>query len=252
MKHTALVALGLVPVVILMAFWAQRRLAWRWLIGAALALIGLGLIATIQWKQPALWYRAPVAAPNQPQQATARMRTAAAPLGSYVFALSIPAGAQPVPIYAPLVDVRSMLGQQVTIGGWIWADRPALIASPALLTTAISALSRQTTSLPLQVTPTPTFFSLAITLPNTLDIVSFVFPAQVLATEPTALQVYLDGVVVTPALFPAGQTPQFQDAAGTAGVWAGQPFTNRVRNASFEQIGPSVRPWACNSRIKAA
>jgi hypothetical protein len=236
MKHTALAALGLAPIVILMAFWVQRRLAWRWLIGAALALIGLGLIATIQWKEPAFWYRAPVAAPNQPQQATARLRDAA----------------------APLVDVKSLLGQQVTIGGWIWADRPALIASPALLTTSVSARSRQTTSLPLQVTTTPTFFSLAITLPNTLDIASFVFPAEVLATEPTALQVYLDGVVVTPALFPAGQTPQFQDAAGTAGVWAGQPFTNRVRNASFEQIGPSVRPWVdqalrpFSSRLPAA
>ncbi|HYF62766.1 MAG TPA: hypothetical protein VD886_08115, partial [Herpetosiphonaceae bacterium] len=133
--------------------------------------------------------------------------------------------------------------QVVTIGAWMWADQPARIAAPGLVVLNNREVG-QTMRSTIQLGTNPQFFSWPITMPADLLPVSFVLNTRVLteSEQTVTARLFLDGVVVAPGRFPAGQ-PQFSDEDGTGGSWGGRPFANLVRNASFERRGPSLRPW---------
>ena len=241
MKTTALIALVLALLALVVAFWLQRGLAWRWLVAITLGLAGLLIAAAIQWKEPALWYRDPLISADRTATGLGKATPAAAPVGAHVLALETTSDRAARPLYAPITDTASLAGQVVTIGGWIWADQPTQIAAPGLVelnNREVGQTSRST----IQLSTSPQFFSWPITMPANLLLVSYVLNTRLLTTEAMTAQLFLDGVVVTPGHFPA-EPPQFADDQARTGIWGGRPFTNRVRNASFEQSGPSLRPW---------
>lgn len=239
MKTTALIALALAPLAIVVAFWVQRRLAWWRLIAMATGLATLIMLTSIQWREPASWYRDPLIGDGRPATGLSRDIPAAAPVGRQVLSLPASADSAARPLYGPIADTAALAGQVVTIGGWIWADQPAEIAAPGLV--LINTLEvGQTMRSSIQISATPQFFSWPITMPANLLPVSFVLNTRLLTGS--ASRLFLDGVVVTPGRFPA-EPPQFSDDQARAGSWGGRPFTNLVRNASFERTGPSLRPW---------
>jgi hypothetical protein len=248
MKTTALIALPLALLALVLAFWLQRGLPWRRLIAITMGLAALALAAAIQWQEPALWYRDPLISGARTASGLGKAASAAAPVGTDVLVLETSSDRAARPLYGPITDTAALAGQVVTIGGWIWADRPAQIAAPGLVELNNREVG-QTSRATIQLSTSPQFFSWPITMPANLLLVSYVLNTQLITPEQTTAQLFLDGVVVTPGQFPA-EPPQFADGQARTGSWGGRPFANRVRNASFEQTGPSLRPWVDQTLLR--
>jgi hypothetical protein len=123
----------------------------------------------------------------------------------------------------------------VTVGAWIWASSAGPAALPQVGDNPADVVTVGTS---------PAFFAQTVAVPtDTMRL------AAGLSAMPDAADagrtVYYDGLVLVDGAEPAGPQPVFDGAGGLAtGTWAGQPFTNLIRNASAEQAGPWIRPWA--------
>jgi hypothetical protein len=232
-KNTSMIALAILPVVLLFGFLRGRWQALAWIA------LGLGLVAglavSLSWRDAAAWYR------GTPQSQPLRAASPLAVVGGYVLALDMPPGElQPLspPVYQVLPPplARTIYGQPVTLGAWMWASQPVQARLPVL-----KFSGGQAPAAPLELTTQPQFFAQQVILPPGSDrIWIFIDPA----TEPDArLSVYLDGFVLAPGLRPLDQPPRFTTPDGSAGEWGGLPFVNLLRNPSFEQPGPRLVPW---------
>ena len=132
-------------------------------------------------------------------------------------------------------DAQAIAGHPVTVGAWIWASSPGPASLPQVGDSPASAVT---------VGANPAFFAETISVPpgaQRLGVSLVALPAA--GEQEAARTIYYDGVVLVDGVWPAGSEPEL-DNAGRAGVWAGRAFNNLIRNASAEQAGPWVRPWA--------
>ncbi len=237
MKNTAITA----PLVALMACTLALQLRWRWrwrwiLPAVAVPLICIAVLV-IRWDDPMLWYRFSGVNPTTP------LRTAApdAPLGHYALrvqgsAKGSPAALHPVP--------RSMLpglaGETITVGAWLWADRPTTVTTPRLQYDRRDFVTRFAQAAePTVIGRQPRFVAWQFVVPVFTGSLFYQVDGIVNADDP-ANTLYLDGAVIAVGAFPVAQAPQFSDDSGRRGTWGGQPFTNLIRSASLEQDGG---PW---------
>lgn len=234
-KVTALFAAALFPIAVLLSLGRGRL---RWLAWAALGLAGLALLAvTLSWGDAGWWAR------NTLQEGSTRVETPQAPLGTHAFQLSLPAGSSATYDFQlhQLIDLPqgvSLQGQEVTVGAWMWADRPLLASSPVLNTFA-GLKKYQTTA---ELTETPQF--VAFTAPIEGDAQrNFISLAPLVQAGEAPTNVYFDGIVVVPGRWPLDQPPEFADSRGETGIWGGQPFQNLLRNPSAETAWVRLRPW---------
>jgi hypothetical protein len=229
-KNTALIALALLPVVLLFAFLRGR---WQWLAWAVLAVGAVAVLAlSLSWGDAAAWYR------RTSQPSPTRLAMDAAVVGSHVFALDLPQSetqeSSPLAYQViPPAVARAIYGQPVTLGAWMWADRPVQARFPLL-----KYSTGQAGSQPVDLTTQPQFFALQVALPPGSDRI-WVYLDPV-ASQEASLRVYLDGLALAPGLRPLDQPPRFTSPDGATGEWGGQPFVNLLRNPSFEQPGPRL------------
>lgn len=241
MKNVAAFVFVLIPFVLLFALWVQRGWQWRWLIGGSVAGFVALVVLVIGWGDAAYWYRMP----GLMQEADTRVARPEAPLGSYALQLETSAEGESAArqrLIAPLreQDIAPLAGKTVTVGGWVWANRPARVLAPGLTHSASAGLAYDTTTHPVSVTTTPTFVSWTFAVPDETQALHMAFAVDPPTSKP--LQVFLDGAVLTTGAF-TETTPVFDSPAGQSGMWEGEPFTNLVRNGSAEQGWPRLRPW---------
>lgn len=240
-KNTAAVALPLAPLAFGIALWVRRGWRWRWLVASAVAGAALLGVLTLGWGDAAYWYRWSYGAT---QLSLTREAVSAAPLGSHAVRLELAPGEAGHGLVSPLSDQRlaTIVGKTVTVGGWIWADRPVTMAGPGPLyvvnrSTAFAAALPQHT---IGTTPTLVYQTFQVPANTTMLHLLILASGQ---PSGTPIQIYLDGAFLILGSFPAGTQPQFDSPDAASGVWAGQRFTNLVRNASAEQSWPYLRPW---------
>jgi hypothetical protein len=243
MKSTAAPALALAPIALLLALWAARR--WRWsLFGAAtLVAVTASLVACFTWSDAAYWYRWPGAAP----QPLARAVAAGAPVGPHALVAEVAAGGHTRLLLSPIAEdeLRELGGQTVTVGGWLWSDRPLNAAAPGLVWLAPGATRLGGgAGATIQLTSRPTFVARTFTLPRRVASLHYALFGKLDLPPGPRAHLFLDGAVLARGTFPAAAPPSFDDETAQAGVWGGQRFTNLVRNASAEAAWPSLRPWA--------
>jgi hypothetical protein len=232
-KNTAMISLAVLPVVFLFAFLRGRwqRLAWAGLALGATAGLALG----ISWDDAAAWHR------GTSQSGPTRLAAGSAVAGSHILALELPQSMTQLrsPLAYQVIPpsaARQIYGQPVTLGVWMWASQPVQVAFPML-----KFSSGQAGAQPVDLTTLPQFFALQITLPPGSDrIWIYLDPVTPLDAR---LQVFLDGMVLAPGVRPLDQPPRFSDPDGLVGEWGGEPFVNLLRNPSFEQSGPRLRPF---------
>ncbi len=234
-KVTVLYAAALLPVALLLGVSRGR---WRWLAWGVLGLAVLIVLgASLSWGDAAWWAR------NTFQAGNTRVETPLAPLGTHAFQVTLPAGTSATYEYQlhQLIDLprgENLQGKEVTVGAWMWADRPVQVSSP-VFNTYNGLKNAQVT---VDVTQAPQF--VAFTTPVEGDAQrSFISLAPLLGAVEAPTTVYFDGVVVLSGRWPLDQPPVFADASGESGVWAGQPFDNLLRNASAETAWVRLRPW---------
>lgn len=241
-KNTAAIALPLALLVILIAFWLRRRWRWRWLALTTATAVGAALALTFGWGDAAYWYRG---VSDSAQASATRIETAAAPLGSRALLLEAPAGGRTRMLINPIVRTRAprLAGHTVTAGGWLWADRPAVVATIGLEYTAAQVAGMTKLTQPISATTTPTFVAWTLAVPEQAGVLHYIVTARAPAGAPGPARLFLDGALLVDGAFPAGQPPTFGDAAAQSGTWAGRPFANLVRNPSAEDGWPRLRHW---------
>jgi hypothetical protein len=235
-KSTAFIALPLVPIIFFFALFRgrYRRLAWGL---TGLVVIAL-ILAVFDWGDAADWGY------GFGQTQPTRVLQASAELGRYALRLSAaPPSGKTAPYeiqqLLPLEGLRSLEGKDVTLGGWAWSDRPALLRVTILQFTP----SRTWTVVKdYPIDKSPEFWSFSSHIhPVTSRAWVTIVPLQ--NVNGGQAQVYLDGLVLAEGLRPADAPPQFSDRKAESGIWGGQPFRNFLRNPSLEQAWPRLRNW---------
>ena len=241
-KTTASMALVLVPLVVLIAFWIQRGWRWRWLMLSIVGICTLVLVAVFEWGDAAYWYR-PASAPTQ--DPATRASDARAPLGSHTVILEVTPEEQNRYLANPLLaqDVLRLTGKRATVGGWVWANQPATVGGPGLLVGQWPQGSLNTITRPITVTTVPTFVAWTFTVPAETKAVQYALFGKPTERITQPLRILLDGAFLVVGEYPTNTMPVFDDATANSGIWAGQRFTNLLRNPSGEQGWPRLRLW---------
>ena len=234
-RQTAYFAILLFPLAVVLA-WVRKttpgrkKLAW-----AASGLLLLAAAFSIfSWGDAALWYRETL------QPAPDRVESAQAPMGAYALHLSSAAGEAPGRLVQilPIEQAHRLAGKQVTLGAWMWADRPLEARSPEIYLYA----KGKGYSRPVSLTTRPQFFAFTTRLGrDTLRAWMILEPTR--SAQDAPLEIYYDGLVLAEGAFPVDQAPIFESPGPESGIWGGVAFTNLLRNASAEVSGPRVRPW---------
>ena len=250
-KNTAAVALILVPVVLLFALWLRRGWAWRWLLVAAGGTLAIALIAAFEWGDAAYWYRWQQ---TTLQVSPTRVSDVKAPIGDHAFTVETTPGNYEPYLVSPISaeDVRRVAGSTVTIGGWVWADRPATLEGPALLLSGPAATTFEPVLQPITVTTEPTFVTWTFVVPRETKLLHYALMGQAIKQDDRPLLLQLDGAILVPGQFPPDTAPSFDDASARTGSWAGQRFVNLVRNPSAEAGWPRLRPWLERAVVRYA
>jgi len=232
-KRTAFFAVPLFGVALILAIFRQR---WRWV---AWTILGGGAVmaslAIFTWGDATLWYRQSL------QDNPTRSPMADAPLGKHVFRLEMEAD-QPLSQLVQILPIstgESLRGKTVTLGAWVWADRPLAGLAPVLyIQVGEKAYTQE-----IAITTRPEFYAFTTSLEKDPRR-SWV--ALRPATNPDAehTTVFFDGVVLAEGSYDQGEVPVFSDPDGREGMWGGKPFVNLLRQASAEGAWPYIRPWA--------
>jgi hypothetical protein len=232
MKTTVFLALPLLGLILLFTLFRSR---WRWLPWVTLTVILFTMLVSIfSWGDALLWIRFP----NTLQENPTHVLSSQAPLGKYVLQLEIAPNEPPPRLFQliPTDQLNSLRGKTVTLGGWVWATEPLSINGLTLFD------GQQSYFHTVQIGKSPTFFALSTTIAEDASRVWVVLAPASQKDQETYI-VYYDALVLVEGLRPLETAPIFNDPSAQQGIWAGQEFTNLLRNASGENAGPWVRPW---------
>jgi hypothetical protein len=248
-KNTAAIALPLTLLVCPIALWVQRGWRWRWLVAITLGACAALLVACFGWGDAAYWYRGTDGAP---QASTTRVENAAAPLGTHAIMIETPAGGGLRYLLNPVLpaDIRQIAGRTVTVGGWVWADHPAVNVS--------IGLSRKTSDMAwatsfiheVSITTRPTFVAWTFEIPERHNLIHYLIAANGPAEGPGPTRLFLDGALIVEGAYSTSVPPTFDDATAQSGVWAGRRFVNLLRNPSAERSWPRLRTWLDQALVK--
>jgi hypothetical protein len=250
-KNTLFMSVPLVLVPVGMALWLQvaarkrnwpaslvlrRALLWG-LVGLPPLALALGLGLSLNWGEPALWYRRP--AQSTPVRVAAR--PSAPGLGNLALGFTRMPG-QPdvggIEQVVPYDRVLALRGQTLTLGAWMWATQPVRVIGPTLVYGQPFSLTAVT------VGTQPAFFAWPVSIAADARAAWILVEPALGNDSAQPVTVYYDGIVLTSDLRPVNVPPVFSDSNATQGSWGGQPFVNEVRNGSVEQAWPTMWPWA--------
>jgi hypothetical protein len=236
-KSTVLLAIPLALVVLLFGVLrgGWRRLAWVALIAGLLA----GVYWTFTWGGAAFWYPVPAAA------GPVRSQEALAPVGEYALALESgppEAGAHEAKLQQ-LVDpkvARQLSGQPLTLGAWVWANRPAQVNLPEF---HVYGSQEQVYSQQVSIGTSPEFYSFTFTPDGETSRAWVSLAPPTTKPDEAPLQVHYDGLLLVEGDWASQPPVQFTASTGESGYLGAHPFSNLLRNPSGERAWMQVQPW---------
>lgn len=249
-KSVAVFTLVVAPLVFVLALWVQRRWPWSWLLASmGVATIGV-FVLTFAWGDAACWYRWIGAAD---QTVTTRGIDPLAPAGPHMLALHADTTTRERRLVNPLLihDVQEIAGTTITLGAWMWANKPASVPAPGIASNIRAGEAYHTRTHMVDVTTTPTFIAWTFDVPATTESVHYVFSITPPPIHSDELFLFLDGAVLAKGVYPTDEPPRFDDQSARSGTWGGTPFTNLVRNGNAEQHWFRLRPWVNQSPLHA-
>ena len=242
-KDTSLVAVVLAPIGVLLAIWARSGWSWRLftiIVGSAIVAVALALFG---WGDARSWYRWY----GFELQPPTRAQTAAV-LGSHAVTIQAGLGQRHQLLNAMSDhDISRLAGQDVSVGGWMWAETPTTTVELGLAWSEQGSVRMDNITAPVTLTTTPTFVVYTFTVPERVGKLFYTVVAKKAIEGEQPSLVYLDGAVLVQGKYTAQVMPEFRDVDARTGVWDGQNFVNLVRNASGEAAWPRVRPWVAET-----
>ncbi|MCL4562629.1 MAG: hypothetical protein M1281_18715 [Chloroflexi bacterium] len=228
-KSTVYLAAPFAGLVLWIALVKPRhpRVFWGGLaLGAVIVILGVFTTG-----QPLDWV------PISGQSAQFRTASAIAPFGRY--AIQVPSGpGERILQFLPSNVISKLKGQEVTIGGWVWASAPVNAYPPRIGIYSGKQYSGQE----FKVGTKPTFFSQNIPFPDQNGPAWVTIYPDVEATE-NPVTVYYDGLVLAPGDHSGDPPPSFSDTDLQTGTWGGASFVNLIRNPSAEVNWVTIRSW---------
>jgi len=233
-KNTAMPAILFLPLVILLSLFKGRVRWYLW--GGFVVLVVVLAVLMVENGDAAWWYR------STTQEAFTRQESDQAILGEHVLALDTGAPVTPnwmAPLFQPIIswEPRGKLGNHLTLGVWMWADRPISANLPRLYLD-----TDQVYAAPVQLDTTPRFFSYSTPIPEIPTIRAWVNMEQDQGVLQQGAKFYYDGFLLVEGDYSSDQPPVFADPEGTGGTWQGTPFNNLIRNGSAETPALRIRP----------
>jgi hypothetical protein len=240
-KNTAAIAIPLALLAALVAFWIQRGWRWRWLAMVALGSCTALLLLVFGWGDAAYWYHG---ASEAAYTSSTRVVNSVTQVGSRAIVLETQPG-EARQLSNPLLgaQVQRAAGQTITIGGWLWADQPAMSAATGVSFKTPAMVWSQPAMHPIQLSTTPTFVAWTFEVPKQTFLLQYLLVAGAPADSTAPAHLYLDGALIVAGSYPIDQVPSFDDSSASSGTWGSQHFTNLLRNGSAEQGWPRLRPW---------
>jgi hypothetical protein len=237
-KETAYFAVLLLPFAIIFSiFRSGRWLRFGWVI--TLFIVVIGALVCFSWGDAALWYR------RTNQTLPTRSASTDAPIGQYVFQIEESSEETKLiqgEIYQllPPAESEKLGGKQVTLGAWMWANQPDQQVTLVLM--AMDSAGRYYKgSHTFVIGETPIFYAFQASMPEAAaNGWVYISPS---AQDADPVTFYFDGITFAEGNFPIDDAPKFYQEAGITGQWAGQDFTNLIRNASAEDSWPRFRSW---------
>lgn len=220
-KNTVWVSILLIGVIALFVIF-RNRLAWiSW--GLLAALFAAGVLLTTRWGDAASW--APTYGANLPT----RIQSTQALGGDWVFSFS-PQN-EKIGQMLPASIMRSARGQTITLGGWMWAERPTEAHLPSLVVTSPGGIITYGGSAPASLSTQPQFFSIAFQVPDGAGRSMLFLQPFPNAAAPNLPRVYYDNLMLVVGELNSAPESVKEDIV----VWQGQGFTNLLRNPSAER-----------------
>jgi hypothetical protein len=194
------------------------------------------LLLLIGWGDAAYWYHG---ADEAAHTSSTRVVTTATHIGTRAIVLDTQPG-DARQLINPLLgtQVQGAAGQTITIGGWLWADQPAMSAASGVMVKTPDMIFAQWITRPIQLSATPTFVAWTFDVPQKAFLLQYLLVAGSPADAAVPAQLYLDGALIVVGSYPIDQAPSFDDGSARSGVWGGRRFTNLLRNGSAEDSWP--------------
>jgi hypothetical protein len=231
MKSTAIVSVFLLPFVFL---FSLLRGKWQWLVWAV---SGAGLIIALFFlfdrQDAAMYYR------SSSMEEPIRVQHPQAILGEHVLQIKQNAQSTPrwmPPVFQPIpLDITSEhLGQIVTFGVWMWADKDITAQTPMLVTETDNYAST------IQLTTSPLFYTVKGTRNDKIPRLWISFDLAKQSSEDATI--FYDGMVLAEGERPLEQPPLYDDLDAKSGTWGENRYQNLLRNGSLETPGLRVMP----------
>jgi hypothetical protein len=240
-KSTAALALPFVPLVLLLALWRQQGWQWRWF---GLGFTGFGLlvlVSVVTWGDAAYWYRFDWGT-FTPQHPSTRWRPPGAPDGAHALRLELTPGPSNRRLLNPVLPARAkqLVGQTVTVGGWVWASEEVQVSAPSLLVSPRASTVMNLLTVPITVTTTPTFVATTYIIPDDTDRLYYTLLGQMTIRAERPVDLFVDGAFLVEGTISPNAPARLENGLLVTGTGA---VPNLIRNPSFEQGGPRLRPW---------
>jgi hypothetical protein len=233
-KTTIWVAIPM-SIFLVVPFLLRKSAGWKWATGLLiLGIIFILAIATLSWQDADNWIRLSWV---HPSTEPTKIESDQAQQGNHVLHVQIlPEGkGQPLFQLIPPDIVQQIRGQTVTLGAWIWSDKPVQLPLFEIW------VDGKRTSQELHIDREPTFISFPAKIsPNAQLVQVNIIPILKGVEQP--ISIYIDGLIFLEGDWPQTGNPVFDDNTANSGVWNGRHFNNLARNASFETSWLTIRP----------
>ncbi len=237
-KNTTALAVGLLPLVVILIVWLQFRLPWKWFWASATTLFAVVLFLFFAWGDAAYWYRYEANADTLLPTRTNTVEASAYPHAIRTTVNSNDTQRKLLNWISP-ENVNKIAGKSVTVGGWVWADQEEYVYAPGIYLSNINSVDLYQLTQPFTVTTTPTFVINNYTVPQEARVGYYSFFAQKVDPEPALFNIYLHGAFLIEGAWPENiPLPQ-----------VGQPLPpevtsrNLVRNPNGDEAWPRLRGW---------
>ena len=191
----------------------RRKRVWM-----PVAMMGIGIMAAtlvlFQWDDPALWIR------DTNQDAPARIRTQQPGMVRYALQItSSPEKVNRLHQVLPRSHVLKLQGMPVTIGVWMWADRPGPVNLPQITTIFPEGDTQSNVAQVVQLSPEPHFFAYTVEVP--VDSSRLIFELSPFDTYERENTVYYSLPIMAAGEFSPDVPPELRESGSLSGnlVW---------------------------------
>ena len=241
--YTQKIAWITIPLTLLVLLLGLFKPFKVWIVWAMMGASVIGAILfSMQWNDAALWLRRSVQ-----DLPTRTGTTQTAPLNNALQVKLYPDsnwgqdnsnGSAGFFQLLPAQEASALKGKVVTVGAWMWSDKPASVYGPGV--NALYPLDDHWLGFPLvAVSSTPVFVSSTFQLPYDQQRIQIWLRAT--SPDNPDATLYISGVVMARGQWPT-TPPLFTGSNGSKGTWGGRPFVNLARNSLMQASWPFPKP----------